>query len=354
MRAAPHTWLLRVELDDHPGALARLTTRLAARDCNVLGLSVLPVQGGVVDELVVHTPDELAPATLVAEIRAEGGRCVGLTPADVHDLVDTTTAALRAVAAALRDPAAVPEAVRTLLAADSASFDEAAEEDKAEENGHQVVLDAGTPLVARRGWAPFTEVELARAAAFDEVLSAASMRANAPAAVLTTDGAGLVLRRGTPEDAQAVAMLHARCSAQTLFARYHAGMRTLPRRLLHRLLTPPRGSTVLALCGTDVVGLAQLIRTTSPAEAEISLLVEDEWQGRGVGTAMIRHLAMVARAAGHREMIAWCLPGEPAFANAANGSGLPLSTRREDDMTRIALRVTTDPNAAQISTTRAK
>lgn len=350
MRPAPQTWLLRVELDDRPGALARLATRLAARDCNVLGLSVLPVPGGVVDELVVHTPEDLAPATLVAEIRAEGGRCVGLTPADVHSLVDTTTAALRAVAAALRDPVAVPEAVRTLLAADSASFDESASDD----GGHQVVLDGDTPLVARRGWAPFTEVELARAAAFDDVLGAAAMLADAPTAVLTTDGAGIVLRRGTPGDADAVARLHARCSAQTLFARYHAGMRTLPRRLLHRLLTPPRGSTVLALCGLEVVGLAQLIRTSSPDEVEISVLVEDEWQGRGLGTAMIRRLATVARAAGHREMIAWCMPGELAFANAANGSGLPLSVRREDDMMRVALCVTSDPNAAQISTSTAK
>src|SRR2546426_12593610 len=81
-RIAPHTWLLRVELDDRPGALARVTTRLAARDCNVLGLSVLPVPGGVVDELVVRTPEEVTPAALVADIRAEGGRCVGLTPAD--------------------------------------------------------------------------------------------------------------------------------------------------------------------------------------------------------------------------------------------------------------------------------
>jgi GNAT superfamily N-acetyltransferase len=352
MRPAPQTWLLRVELDDRPGALARLTTRLAARDCNVLGLAVLPVPGGVVDELVVHTPEELAPATLVAEIRAEGGRCVGLTPANLRNLVDSTTASLRAVAAALRDPAAVPEAMRTLLAADSASFDECRDADR--RTGHEVELEAaGTPVVARRGWAPFTEVELARAAAFDEVLTAAVVQANAPAAVITTDGAGVVLRRGTPEDAEAVARLHARCSAQTLFARYHAGMRTLPRRLLHRLLTPPRGSTVLALCGLEVVGLAQLIRTSSPNEAEISVLVEDEWQGRGLGTAMIRRLATVAKAAGHRELVAWCLPGEVAFANAAGGSGLPLSVRREDDMLRIALRVTAEPTADRISTATA-
>jgi hypothetical protein len=88
----PRTWLLRVELDDRPGALARVATRLAAQDCNVLGLAVLPVPGGVVDELVVHTPEGLAPAVLIAEIRAEGGRCVGLTPADVHSLVHLGTA----------------------------------------------------------------------------------------------------------------------------------------------------------------------------------------------------------------------------------------------------------------------
>ncbi len=345
---APRTWLLRVELDDRPGALARVATRLAALDCNVLGLSVLPVPGGVVDELVVHTPDGVSPATLIAEIRAEGGRCAGLTPTDVHSLVDPTAAALRAVAMALRDPAAIAEAARTLLTADSVGLDEAPPA-----GAHQASL-AGGNLVARRGWAPFTDVELARVTALDEVLAAAEVSASAPFAVLTRDGAGVVLRRGTRQDAEAVARLHARCSAHTLFARYHAGMRTLPRRLLHRLLTPPRGTTLLALCGAEVIGLAQLIRTASPAESEISILLEDGWQGRGLGTAMIQRLAVIARAAGHREMIAWCLPGERGFTRAAAASGLPSSTRREGDMVRLALLVKPEPNATKISTSTAK
>lgn len=346
----PRTWLLRVELDDRPGALARVATRLAARDCNVLGLTVLPVPGGVVDELVVHTPEGLAPATLIAEIRAEGGRCAGLTPVDVHTLVDPTTSALRAVASALRDPAAIAEAARTLLAADSVGIDEAGAED---DRGHRVPLAGGT-LVARRGWALFTDVELARATAFDEVLCAAETSATAPFAVLTSDGAGVVLRRGTREDTEVVARLHTRCSAATLFARYHAGMRTLPRRLLHRLLTPPRGTTLLALCGSEVIGLAQLIRTANPAESEISILIEDEWQRRGLGTAMIKRLAVIARAAGHREMIAWCLPGERAFSRAAARSGLPCSVRREEDMVRMALRIRPESTATTITTSTAK
>ncbi|WP_018681083.1 GNAT family N-acetyltransferase [Actinokineospora enzanensis] len=332
----PDTWRLRVQLDDRPGALARVATRLAARDCNVLGLAVLPVPGGVVDEIVVHTPGGVAPADLIDDIRAEGGRCLGITGADVHDLVDHTTAVLRATAAALGESAVVAESVRTLLGADAVTVVDSGSGDQ---RGHRVVLDLGPGLtmLARRGWAPFTEVELARAAAFGEVLAAAEVAVAEPTAVITTTGAGLVLRPGTPADADAVAALHARCSAQSLFTRYHAGLRTLPRRWLHRLLQPPRGTTLLALCGNDVVAMAQLIPTNDPAEAEISVLVEDGWQRQGLGTAMITRLGTLARAAGHRRMIAWCLPAEAGFARTATATGLPVSVRREDDMVRVAL-----------------
>jgi GNAT superfamily N-acetyltransferase len=239
----------------------------------------------------------------------------------------------------LDDPAAVAGGGRTLVAADSAGFEQG--EAGPPGHGHTVTLDAGAglTLVARRGWAPFTDVEVARVAAFQEVLAAIDRHASAPAAFLAAGGAAVVLRIGTPDDAEAVSRLHARCSAHTLFARYHAGVRTLPSRLLLRLLSPPRGTTMLAQTGTEVVGLAQLIRTSRPDEAEVSVLVEDDWQGKGIGTAMIRRLAVLARAAGHRELIAWCLPNEPAFARTAASSGLPLSIRREEDMTRVALRV---------------
>lgn len=326
------TWRLRVRLDDRPGALARLTARLAAREANVLSLSVLPVPDGVVDDLVVRAGPDLLPADLVSDVRAEGGQCVGITRADVRSLVDHTTAALRAVAAAVRDPATGAEALRTLLAADSVG-PRTGDEDR---TGHRTSLP-GTDLVASRGWAPFTEVELARAAALAEVLGACEAEPDTPTAVLTTDGAAVVLRRGTPGDADAVTALHTRCSAETVFARYHAGTRTLPRRWLYRLLSPPRGSTLVAVCGHELIGMAQLIRTATPDVAEVSVLVEDGWQRRGLGTAMLRRLAATARAEGHRELVAWCLPTETAFTRTAMRSRTAVSVRQEDGMTRIGL-----------------
>jgi len=343
MANTSETWRLRIELDDHPGVLARVTTRLAARDCNVLALNILPVPGGVVDELVVKAAPGVPPAELVREIRAEGGRCLGITHADVRDLVDPPTSALRAVAMALQDPYASPEAVRTLLAADSVTFEDGEPGTQAD-GGHKAYLPLGDGLVvaARRGWAPFTDVELARAAVFADLLAAADMDPDQPTAVVTADGAGLVIRRGDQQDLDAVAALHTRCSARSLFARYHSGVRTMPRRLLHRLLTPPRGRTLLAVCGRDVIGIGQLIRTTQPEEAEVSLLIEDSWQRNGIGTAVLRRLVATARAEGHRELVAWCLPGESAFERTAIQAGVDVSIRHEQGMVRLGLRIGPD------------
>ena len=106
------TWRMRFELSDSPGALARVTIRLAAADCNVLALHVIPVPGGVLDEIVVSAGEGVLPADLVEAVRSEGGKCVGITSADMRDLVDEPTAVLRAAKTALSDPDRTAEALR--------------------------------------------------------------------------------------------------------------------------------------------------------------------------------------------------------------------------------------------------
>lgn len=317
------TWRMRFELSDSPGALARVTVRLAAADCNVLALHVIPVPGGVLDEIVVRAGEGVLPADLVEAVRGEGAKCVGITSADLRDLVDEPTAALRAAKMALADPGRTAEALRQVLSADAVTHGEAGE--------GQVQLG---DMAVRRGWARFTQVELARAQALLDLVDAP---APALRGVLSDDDVALVLRPGTGSDEDDVADLHARCSMRTMFNRYHSGMRTVPRRWLHRLLNPPRGTTVLVQCADQVVALGQLIQTGTPDCAEISLLVEDAWQRRGVGTALLGALASDARAAGYAELVAWCLPSETALVRTAARAGLQTTTRREDGLLRVSI-----------------
>jgi GNAT superfamily N-acetyltransferase len=330
------TWRLRVELTDRPGTLARLATSLAERDCNILALTVLPVPDGVIDDLVVSTPADMRPGDLVILIRSVGGRCAGITRADLSDLTDAPTAALRIATRLMNGSAGYAESVRTLLDADRAETT-IAQAPAVGDRQVTVLATDGDGIEVRRGWAPFTEVELARSTALAELVRALGTGGTGPQAVITREGAGIVLRDSVPADTGAVAEMHDRCSQASLFARYHASTRNMPRRLLHRLLAPPRGRTVVGLIGHQVVAIGQLLDTDDPRTGEVSLLVEDDWQHQGVGSALLGHLVRMARAVGHTEVFGRCLPGERGLSRAAQRAGFLVSTRHEDDMFRVSL-----------------
>lgn len=334
------TWRIRVRMADRPGTLARLAIRLADLGCNILGLSVIPVPGGVLDELVVRPPNGLTSADLVSALRDEGCDCSTVTDADVRDLADAATATLTSAARAINEPARWADVVRDVLAADVVTVVPVAEANPSRtEGGHRVALAVGAhAVVIRRQWAPFTDVELARANALLALLAAAEANVTAPAAVSSDDGAAVVLRGGVPADAEAVAALHARCSMETLRLRYHTGMRTVPRRWLHRLLLPPRGISLLAVCGREVVGLGQLIPSDEPGTAEVSLLVEDQWQHNGLGTALLARLNVIAAMQGFDTVFAVCLPDEDRVLRAARRAGLEPVTSMSGGQQRVTMR----------------
>jgi ribosomal protein S18 acetylase RimI-like enzyme len=65
--------------------------------------------------------------------------------------------------------------------------------------------------------------------------------------------------------------------------------------------------------------------------------VVDEYQGQGIGAALMRHLAAIARAAGLEELIAEVLPDNIAMLKVFEKSGLRVSTTREPRMVHVAL-----------------
>jgi GNAT superfamily N-acetyltransferase len=330
--AAPSAWRVRVRMHDHPGTLARIAIRLADLECNILGLSVLPVPGGVLDEIVVRPATGLPRRHLADAIRAEGCECTAIIDADVHELVDPSSSTLLAARRAIDDPARLADVLKDVLAADVVTLVPTAEANPARtESGHRAVfaLADGSALVARRQWAPFVQLELTRAEALVTLLAAAARNVAGPVVLDRPDGAAIVLRKGVPGDADAVAELHRRCSMATLFQRYHTGVRTVPRRRLHRLLVPPRGTSLLAVFGREVIGLGQLIPLLSGG-AEISLLVEDDWQRQGIGTAMLARLAELAEAQGITELSANCLEGDDSIPRTAARAGLRTERSIED------------------------
>jgi len=65
--------------------------------------------------------------------------------------------------------------------------------------------------------------------------------------------------------------------------------------------------------------------------------VVDQYLGQGLGTALMRHLAGIARAAGLRELIAEVLPENAPMLKVFQSSGLRVSTRREAQVVHLSL-----------------
>ena len=130
--------------------------------------------------------------------------------------------------------------------------------------------------------------------------------------MLLADGSQVVLRHATAADEPLVAALHARCSPHTRALRQLTSSPRLAPAELHALVTAdgPGSAVVLALTadGGSAAGLANL-RPDGNGSAEIGLLVEDAWQGRGVGTALTRRLVELALDGGLAEFTV-VVPGD--------------------------------------------
>jgi GNAT superfamily N-acetyltransferase len=77
----------------------------------------------------------------------------------------------------------------------------------------------------------------------------------------------------------------------------------------------------------------------APDTAEVAFMVVDRYQGQGIGAVLMRHLSLIAREAGLRELIAEVLSSNKAMLKVFERSGLPLSAKTENAITHVSLRL---------------
>jgi GNAT superfamily N-acetyltransferase len=88
-----------------------------------------------------------------------------------------------------------------------------------------------------------------------------------------------------------------RLSMETIYRRFHSPVRGLPPATVRHLVAVDHDlrEALVAVVGDEVVGVARYDRSaTDPGEAEFAVLVEDAWQGFGVGRQLLAELAALA------------------------------------------------------------
>jgi acetyltransferase len=131
--------------------------------------------------------------------------------------------------------------------------------------------------------------------------------------VLLSGGRQILLRPVRPEDVEADQRLVARLSPNSLYQRFHAPIRELSLERLARFFQIDYDRE-MALAAIDVEngveeirGIVRYSRNADGESAEFGIVVDDAWQGRGLGGAMMDAIEDCARASGITEMIGFVL-----------------------------------------------
>jgi RimJ/RimL family protein N-acetyltransferase len=85
-----------------------------------------------------------------------------------------------------------------------------------------------------------------------------------------------------------------------------------------------------------IVGGARYV-VQEPGRAEIAFAVTDQYQGQGLGTALMRHLASIGRQAGLIAFTAEILPDNIAMLSVFQKSGFRINVEREPEALHIDL-----------------
>jgi GNAT superfamily N-acetyltransferase len=88
--------------------------------------------------------------------------------------------------------------------------------------------------------------------------------------------------------------------------------------------------------GEIIIGGGRYILAGS-RKAEVAFVVIDRYQGQGVGTALLQHLATIARDAGLKELTAQVLADNFSMLKVFKKSGSLVRTTREAEVLQIAL-----------------
>lgn len=119
------------------------------------------------------------------------------------------------------------------------------------------------------------------------------------------DGRLISLRPLTVADADAVLALHEHLSDHDRYFRFFTLQLSPLHELVDKLTEPADGLYALGAFDADrLIGVAHCIVVEDPKVAEVAIVVAHQDHSVGVGTALLKHLAPVARAHGIARFIA--------------------------------------------------
>lgn len=161
--------------------------------------------------------------------------------------------------------------------------------------------------------------------------------------VVLRDGGTANLRPMTPQDADAVQAFHMAQSQNSVYLRfftYKAKLTTKELKRFTELDYTDRVAFVITR-SSEIIGIGRYDRLDDPTQAEVAFNISDLYQGRGLGSILLEHLAAAARENGIEQFTAEVLPENRKMIQVFSDAGYEVHRHFDDGV--ISLSFDIDP-----------
>jgi acetyl coenzyme A synthetase (ADP forming)-like protein len=165
--------------------------------------------------------------------------------------------------------------------------------------------------------------------------------------VLLADGSTAHVRDICAADADGLRRFHASLSTQSIVMRFFGPHPVLADKEVERFTNVDcvdRVALVVERAG-QMVAVARYDRSVGSDEAEVAFVVQDEFQGRGLATILLEHLASVARHHGIRRFIADTLSENSRMLGVFRDAGFARKYSRASEVVQVVLDIAPSPEA---------
>ena len=158
--------------------------------------------------------------------------------------------------------------------------------------------------------------------------------------VVLRDGSVAHIRPITPADADRVRRFHAGQSDESIYMRFFAPLRQLSDRDVTRFTNVDYVDRValVATVRDEIVGIGRYDRLDERS-AEVAFNISDSFQGRGVGSVLLEHLAVIAQELGISEFVAEVLPQNRKMLSVFTDAGYEVDRRIEDGIVSVRFEI---------------
>jgi RimJ/RimL family protein N-acetyltransferase len=151
------------------------------------------------------------------------------------------------------------------------------------------------------------------------------------------------IRSQRPTDRKELEVALARMSDESLRSRFFGARRHFSEKEAEHFLDIDFVNHVALVAVADengkqaIVGAGRYV-VVQPGQAELAFGVVDQYQGQGLGAALMRELVAIARQAGISELVADVLSTNLAMLKVFEKSGLQMMTTREGSVVHVTLK----------------